>query len=58
MEKEILDESGQGMVEYGLLIGLIALAVVAAIMLLGPMVKGFFSEVDEIFSSAISNSVD
>jgi len=36
------DEDGQGMVEYGLILGLIAVAAIAAIALLGPKIKGFF----------------
>jgi len=38
----IRDENGQGMVEYGLILGLIAVAAIAAIVLLGPKIKGFF----------------
>ena len=33
-------EEGQGMVEYGLVITLVALAVVASLALLGPAVQG------------------
>ena len=36
------DENGQGMVEYGLILGLIAVAAIAAIVLLGPKIKGYF----------------
>jgi len=36
------DENGQGMVEYGLILGLIAVAAIAAIVTLGPTIKGFF----------------
>jgi len=36
------DEDGQGMVEYGLILGLIAVAAIAAIALLGPKIKGMF----------------
>ena len=38
------DENGQGMVEYGLLLGLIALAAVGAIVLLGPSISKMFSD--------------
>ena len=37
------DESGQGMVEYGLIIGLIAVIVVAVFVALGPQIKKMFS---------------
>ena len=38
------DESGQGMVEYGLIIALIAIAVIAALELLGPAISGIFED--------------
>lgn len=40
------DESGQTMVEYGLLIALISIAVIAVLVLLGPRIAGFFQAVD------------
>ena len=40
------DESGQTMVEYGLLIALISIAVMAVLILLGPRIAGFFQAVD------------
>lgn len=36
------DENGQGMVEYGLILGLIALVAIGAIVLLGKDVGGMF----------------
>ena len=36
------DESGQGMVEYGLLIALISVAAIAALKLLGPAISNMF----------------
>lgn len=42
----IRDESGQTMVEYGLLIALISIAVIAVLVLLGPRIASFFSAVD------------
>ncbi len=48
----IRDEEGQGMVEYGLILGLIAVAAIAAIALLGPKIKGIFekanTEIDKV----------
>ena len=37
------DESGQGMVEYGLIIALIAIAVIGALSALGPKISGIFT---------------
>lgn len=42
----LADEEGQGMVEYGLLIGLIAVLVVGAIVFLGPRIAGWFKSLD------------
>ena len=39
----ITNDSGQGMVEYGLIIGLIAVIVVAVFLLLGGQIKSFFT---------------
>lgn len=40
-------EDGQAMVEYGLIIALIAVAVIAALVILGPQIAGLFSDVGE-----------
>lgn len=40
------DEEGQTMVEYGLLIGLISIAVITVLVLLGPRIAAFFTSVD------------
>ena len=42
----IRDESGQTMVEYGLLIALISIAVIGVLVLLGPHIASFFQSVD------------
>ncbi len=39
------DESGQGMVEYGLIIALVAVAVIAVLTLMGTEIKSFFQHV-------------
>ena len=39
----IQDEGGQGMVEYGLIIGLIAIIVIAVFVALGPQLKQMFA---------------
>jgi pilus assembly protein Flp/PilA len=41
------DEEGQTLVEYGLLLAFIALIVFAALVLLGPIISGFFIEVGD-----------
>lgn len=42
MRNFIPDERGQGMVEYGLIIGLIAIIVIAVFVALGPQIKNLF----------------
>ena len=39
------DEKGQGMVEYALLVGLIAIVVIAALVLLGPAIAQKFTDI-------------
>ena len=45
MKRFFLNEEGQGMVEYGLIIALVAVVVIAAIALLGNGVKNTFTNV-------------
>ncbi len=42
MMKLMKDESGQGMVEYGLILALVAVVVIGALTLLGGGLEGFF----------------
>ena len=44
MKNFFKDESGQGMVEYGLIIALVAVAVIAAVKLLAPAISDIFTE--------------
>ncbi len=37
------EEEGQGMVEYGLVIALVALVVIAALAILGPRIAVFYN---------------
>ena len=39
------DEEGQTLVEYGLLLALIAIVVIAALLILGPIVSTVFTNV-------------
>lgn len=41
------NEEGQGMVEYGLIIGLIAIVVIVALLALGPKVRDLFNKSGE-----------
>ena len=42
MKKFFKDESGQGMVEYGLIIALIAIVAIGGLTVLGPKVSQLF----------------
>ncbi|MBE6817096.1 MAG: Flp family type IVb pilin [Ruminococcaceae bacterium] len=44
------DENGQGMVEYGLILGLIAVVAIALIVVVGKRVKGSFQSANENMS--------
>jgi pilus assembly protein Flp/PilA len=41
------DEEGQTLVEYGLLLALIAIIVIIALLFLGPLVSNIFSNVGQ-----------
>ena len=42
------DEDGQGMVEYGLIIGLIAIVVIVALVALGPKIIDIFTNAGNV----------
>ncbi len=44
------DENGQGMVEYGLIIALVAVVVIGAIALLGGSIKGLFGDTASVMA--------
>ncbi len=46
------EEEGQTLVEYGLLLALIAIVVIAALVVLGPIVSGIFTEVGDSLDAA------
>lgn len=50
----VKNEKGQGMVEYGLIIALVAIVVIAAIVLLGGSLTGIFTKTADTLSKAIS----
>lgn len=39
------DEGGQGMVEYGLILALIAVVVIAALLILGPKIANQYNNI-------------
>ena len=47
LRKWFKDEEGQGMVEYGLIVGLIAVVVIVALVALGPKIRDMFQEVND-----------
>jgi len=58
MFKFLKDEDGQGMVEYGLIIGLIAVVVIAALIVLGPQIADLFTEVSDRLDEADQNAAN
>ena len=48
----LLDESGQDLAEYAILIGLIALAVIVAVRLLGGTISTVFNAIGTTLSGA------
>jgi pilus assembly protein Flp/PilA len=41
--KFVREESGQDLIEYGLLIGIITVGAITAILAIGPKVSGYFT---------------
>jgi pilus assembly protein Flp/PilA len=46
-----LNEKGQGLVEYAMILALVAIVVFAALLLLGPVIGNVFSTINESLSS-------
>jgi len=46
-----LNEQGQGLVEYAMILALVAIVVIAALMLIGPMIGNVFSTINDSLSS-------
>lgn len=45
----LADESGQGMVEYGLILALVAVVVIGALTFLGEQIGDIFDDIGETF---------
>ena len=43
----ICDESGQGLLEYGLILGLVSIAAIVALLALAPRVEGMYNAANE-----------
>jgi pilus assembly protein Flp/PilA len=41
------DEKGQGMAEYGLIVALVAVVVIATLTLMGQRIEGKFTEIND-----------
>jgi len=41
-------EDGQGMVEYGLIIGIISIAAIAVLVLMGPKLTDYFTDANDL----------
>jgi Flp pilus assembly pilin Flp len=46
-----LNEEGQGLVEYALILTFVAIVVIAVLMLMGPMIGNVFSTINDSLSS-------
>ncbi len=44
---ELRNEKGQGLVEYALILVLVAMVVIAVLLLLGPVIGNAFSRIEE-----------
>jgi pilus assembly protein Flp/PilA len=44
------EEKGQGLVEYALILVLVAIVVIAALMILGPIIGNVFSKINSSLS--------
>ena len=57
LRKFFKDENGQGMVEYGLILALIAIVVIVALVALGPKIKNVFQSVNDSVPEVTAASV-
>lgn len=49
-------EKGQGLVEYALILVLVSIVVIAALMIMGPVIGNVFSEINSSLSGVGVNS--
>lgn len=56
LERIRKDRRGQGMVEYALIIALVAIVVIAALALLGPRIASVFTQTDTELEKVVSSS--
>lgn len=54
----VRDEKGATAVEYGLLVGLIAVGIIAALVILGPQLAGLFTDVTNSLPGAPAPAPD
>lgn len=47
LKELFLEEEGQGMTEYGLILGLIAAGVITVLIVLGPKITAMFTKVND-----------
>ena len=52
MKNFLMNEDGQGMVEYGLIIALVAVAVIVAVKLLAPAISNIFTKASNELNGA------
>lgn len=50
------DENGQGMVEYALILGLIAIVAIVVLLALGPKIRDLFNKSNNAIDSATQNA--
>ena len=48
----LLDENGQGLMEYGLILGLISLAAIAVLLSIYPRIRNLFQSADDALATA------
>lgn len=58
MKKVLKGKKGQGMVEYILIIALIAILVIGGVKFFGGKVKKSFRDAGETISTEVNNSID
>ena len=58
IQEFLKDESGQGMVEYGLILALIAIVVIVAVTAIGTNLKTVFTNAGNELSGATSGSTE